>query len=117
MTSKEKAQDLRREAARAYDAERYGVARLHNDLAADWERQAYREEEAQHDFGWALTLIKEGRRVRRQRWKEEGRYVYLLEGTENGVLPGVAMHSQEGEQPGWTAGPDDLLAEDWQEAG
>ena len=69
-----------------------------------------------NDIGWAVTQMREGRRVARPGWNGKGMYLYLareLPGYE--FEPCIVMHTAQGkEQPGWLASQPDLLATDWE---
>ena len=66
------------------------------------------------DFGQALALLKQGRRMARRGWNGKDMHVYLDEQTGAGRLPCIVMRTAQGmEQPGWLASQADMLAEDW----
>lgn len=80
------------------------------------------------DFGTALRLLKEGKRVAREGWNGKGMYLFLGKVSEyvpathylhNGCLPDttrscIFMHDAQGMLvPGWLASHTDMLAEDW----
>lgn len=95
----------------------------------------------QHDFGWALRMLKNGHRVARKGWNGKGMWVVLMtgmslppyntQGTERKVndrtakwigedtpletLPYIAMWTADKKWlPGWLASQTDMLAEDWE---
>jgi len=87
------------------------------------------------NFGKALEALKEGKKIAREGWNEEGMYLFLLPGatvpiehihTEplrtiaeaNGgtveCLPTIRMLCADGKVlTGWIASQADLLSEDW----
>lgn len=93
------------------------------------------------DFGWALSALKDGRKVRRSGWNGKGMWVVLMpalslppfSSQEPGAKvndrtarhigkdtplesqPYIAMWTAQGQwQPGWLASQADILAEDWE---
>lgn len=81
------------------------------------------------DFGFALALLKAGKRVARRGWNGKGMYLFLvrpiayapagdhrLDSLESTCEPSVAMKTAPGPiVVGWLASQTDMLAEDWQE--
>lgn len=82
------------------------------------------------DFGWALNMMRCGKRVYRSGWNgKKDQWICLVEGhTAHGLMgdgwrqefaevesqPYIAMWTAEGKwQPGWLASQADMLAEDW----
>ena len=66
------------------------------------------------DFGEALKLLKDGKRVARRGWNGKGQYVYLRRAT-NYDEPVLVIHTaQDKTQPGWLASQSDMLATDWE---
>ena len=95
--------------------------------------------EQQHDIGWAIAQIKEGKAVQRAGWNGKGMFLFLLPAAEN--LPTKIIHDPGLREvverelggdtfsaygsirmftadrkilTGWLASQTDLLAEDWQ---
>ena len=79
-------------------------------------------------FGAALTLLKDGARVRRAGWNGKGMYLVLVPGgtsnhpnVEGGAtvtaLPAIGMWTATREfLTGWLASQTDMLADDWEVA-
>ena len=85
------------------------------------------------DFGFALRMLKEGKRVARDGWNGKGMWLALMPGfvipagmvnerTRKFVPPDVDLNcggyivmwtAQQVWQPGWLASQADMLAEDW----
>ena len=97
-----------------------------------------KEQQAEFDFGLAISFLKEGERVARKGWNGKGMFLYLVEGTTvpNENLRGAAkealadtpandgntvkinshidMKAADGSIViGWLASQTDMLAEDW----
>ena len=93
-----------------------------------------------HDFGWAIRALKEGKKVSRDGWNGKGMWLVLMpalylppfnsQGTEVKVNDRTAKHIGENTpldcqpyivmwtaakqwQPGWLASQADMLATDW----
>lgn len=88
------------------------------------------------DFGWAVIMLKAGRRVRRAGWNGKGMYLWLLpaasvkaewcrephlkakaeaNGGEIECLGSIRMMTADGKVlTGWLASQTDILAEDWE---
>lgn len=72
------------------------------------------------DFGGALALLRQGRRVRRIGWNGKGMWIALIgfNGEQfNGydIEPCLAMKTAGDKlQPGWIASQPDMLATDWE---
>jgi hypothetical protein len=83
------------------------------------------------DFSWALFELKNGSRLTRTEWKGEGKFIYLVpgsnfkvnrapllgiypEGTEVNYLPHIDMKTADGSFVPWVATQAALLAEDWE---
>lgn len=71
------------------------------------------------DFGWALRMLKNGKKVRREEWNGKGMYITLIP-AGNARHQGFDMQDCIGMktvnnlmQPGWLASQPDMLAEDW----
>lgn len=68
-------------------------------------------------FGFALAMLKKGRKVARRGWNGRGMYLFLR-GPINGDEPYIVMFTAaEKLQPGWLASQADMLADDWYEVG
>lgn len=81
------------------------------------------------DFGKAIQLMKEGKRVQRKGWNGKNQYIELetnisYKNTNNEVInaeheaignKAIAFVGTSGVQLGWLASQADMLAEDWQE--
>ena len=79
------------------------------------------------DFGKAIQLLKEGKRVQRQGWNGKGQYIELATGisyknTKDEIInvnhdaignKAIAFVGISGVQLGWLASQADMLAEDW----
>jgi len=83
------------------------------------------------DFGWALRMIKEGKRVARKGWNGKGMFLFLVqgskfkvnrpplvgiyeEGTEINYHAHIDMKTVDGQIVPWLASQTDMLAEDWE---
>lgn len=58
------------------------------------------------DFGKAIQLLKEGKRLQREGWKGKKQYIELATN---------AFVGTSGVQIGWLASQSDMLANDWKE--
>lgn len=77
------------------------------------------------DFGWALSLLKDGRRMARSGWNGKGMWIYLcvpdgdytleVTGKTYGRLPYIYMKTADDKLVPWLASQTDVLAEDWEE--
>ena len=73
-------------------------------------------------FGWALEMLKQGRRVRRRGWNGTGMWVWHSVAANPAgapldppVKPYLVMHTATGEeQPGWLASQPCMLEDDWE---
>lgn len=85
------------------------------------------------DFGYAIQLLKEGKKVAREGWNGKGMWIVLMpelyldagvvngrtskhlgEGVDLDSQPYIAMFTAQGKwQPGWLCSQHDLLSEDW----
>ena len=79
------------------------------------------------DFGKAIQLLKEGKRVQRQSWNGKGQYIELTTcisytnankermNAEHEAIgnKAIAFVGTSGVQLGWLASQADMLAEDW----
>ena len=79
------------------------------------------------DFGKAIKLLKEGKRVQRQGWNGKGQYIEIAtnisyKNTNAEVInaeheaignKAIAFVGTSGVQLGWLASQADMLAEDW----
>ena len=78
-----------------------------------------------HGIGWAVKMMKVGRRVCRSAWNGRGMFIYLnksffnddldaTDGERRHCEPCIVMYTaQDKHQPGWLASQPDLLATDW----
>lgn len=80
------------------------------------------------DFGKAIQLLKEGKRLQRQGWNGKQQYIELVERISYINAKGeiindghkdignkvIAFVGTSGVQLGWLASQADMLAEDWQ---
>jgi hypothetical protein len=88
----------------------------------------------EHDFGWALRVLKAEGAVARSGWNGVGMFVYLVgpgryppsttagkiigQHQPDGLVPYrpyLAMKTVDGEVVPWVASQTDLLADDWEE--
>lgn len=81
------------------------------------------------DFGKAIQLLKEGKRVQRSGWNGKNQYIELASNISykntNGEIinsehdaignKAIAFVGTSGVQMGWLASQADMLAEDWKE--
>lgn len=79
------------------------------------------------DFGKAIQLLKEGKRVQRKGWNGKNQYIELATGisykkADNEIInaehesignKAIAFIGTSGVQLGWLASQADMLAEDW----
>ena len=82
------------------------------------------------DFGWALQMLKSGKKVAREGWNGKGMFLFLVqgstfkvnrppllgiypEGTEIQYCPHIDMKTADGKVVPWLASQTDVLAEDW----
>lgn len=82
------------------------------------------------NFGKAIELLKQGKKVRRKGWNGKGMYLFLIgvEGSNdywtyiNGkndnypLLPFIAMKTADDKVVPWLASQTDMLSEDWEVA-
>lgn len=85
------------------------------------------------DFGWALTQLREGQRVRRCGWNGKGMFIFLVPGSVFtvsrppllGIYPAgtevnyhahIDMKTANGQIVPWLASQTDVLAVDWEHA-
>jgi len=83
------------------------------------------------DFGWAIAMLKQGKKVRRAGWNGKGMWLVYIppfrveEPNERTKAHGITeafycggyivMWTAQGIwQPGWLASQPDILAEDWE---
>jgi len=86
------------------------------------------------DFGWALELLKRGRKMAREGWNGKGMYITYKPGYPDGIVaneatrkahnlpegatiiyrPYLEMKTADGSIVPWLASQTDILAEDWQ---
>ena len=100
-----------------------------NVEACLWEKVEYEEikEEKTMDFGEAIKLLKEGKRLQRVGWNGKGQYIELATNIsyinsigelvnadhESIGNKAIAFVGTSGVQLGWLASQADMLAEDW----
>jgi len=85
------------------------------------------------DFGWAIRMLKDGRRMAREGWNGKGMFIVLQRGYPEGIpinrntaeatglpegtvcrfLPYIMMRTVDGSFVPWLASQTDMLAEDW----
>jgi hypothetical protein len=67
------------------------------------------------NFGFALSLLKEGERMARSGWNGKGMWIALQAPDQHSKmsLPYIFMHTVQGQRVPWLASQTDLLAEDW----
>lgn len=74
------------------------------------------------DFGKAIQLVKEGKKVQREGWNGKNQYIELATSisytnTEGKIINAehnaIAFVGTSGVQLGWLASQADMLAEDW----
>lgn len=83
------------------------------------------------DFGYAVKMMKDGKRVSRIGWNGKGMFLFLVKGESvtraiedcygnpstkgtHKVLDAIYMHTAQGDLVPWLASQTDVLAEDWQ---
>ena len=84
----------------------------------------------EHDFGWALRMLKQGAKVSRSGWNGKKMFIFLVsgstfkvnrsplnqfyeEGTEVKYLPHIDMRTADSSIVPWLASQTDVLASDW----
>jgi len=82
------------------------------------------------NFGQALALLQQGKKVARAEWNGKGEFIFLVpgstfkvnrppllgiykEGTEINYQPHIDMKTSKGTVVPWTVSQSDVLAEDW----
>lgn len=65
------------------------------------------------NFGTALSLLKMGARVSRERWNGKGQYLELQQPEGKITQPFISIRTVQGDRIPWVASQADLLAEDW----
>lgn len=67
------------------------------------------------NFGQALIVLRNGRKVRRAGWNGEGQYLMLQTPDDHSKMrkPYIFISPVDGELVPWVASQTDLLAEDW----
>jgi hypothetical protein len=85
------------------------------------------------DFGWALGMLRAGRRLQRAGWNGKGMWIALQKGYPDGIpinantaeatglpagtvckfLPYLMMRTATGDFVPWLASQTDILAQDW----
>jgi hypothetical protein len=85
------------------------------------------------DFGWALGMLRDGRRLQRTGWNGKGMWIALQKGYPDGIpinantaeatglpagtvckfLPYLMMRTATGDFVPWLASQTDILADDW----
>lgn len=68
------------------------------------------------DFGWALRLLKAGKKVGRDGWGARGMWLHLQVPDEHSKMnfPYIYMRRVEGNLVPWFASQTDMLADDWE---
>lgn len=67
------------------------------------------------DFGWAIRIMKTGKKVTRDGWNGKGMYLGLQipdTGSMN-TLPYIYMITVTGDRVPWLASQTDMLSSDW----
>lgn len=76
-----------------------------------------KEQQAEFDFGLAISFLKEGERITRKNWNGEVKYIYLVnqkEDFEKEVTAKIAMKCIDNTVSiGYVASMEDILAENW----
>lgn len=70
------------------------------------------------DFGKAIALLKEGKKVQREGWNGKGMWIATQFPDENSKMNGgpyVYISNPAGKLFPWNASQQDLFAEDWME--
>lgn len=67
------------------------------------------------NFGQALELLKEGRRVAREGWNGKNQHLELQVPDEHSkmTLPYIFIDTVQGDKVPWLASQTDMLASDW----
>lgn len=69
----------------------------------------------QCDFGWAVQMMKMGRKMAREGWNGKGMWLALQRPDEHSkmTLPYIYMRTVQGDLVPWLASQTDMLADDW----
>ena len=74
------------------------------------------------NFSEALSILKEGKRIKRKGWNGQDQYLTLAtaeyyidcDGTKHFTnVPCIVFHGTKGIQVGWLASQEDMLSYDW----
>jgi len=67
------------------------------------------------DFGWAISMLRIGRKLARDGWNGKNMYIALMNPTQhsNMTLPYIYMRTVQGDLVPWLASQTDILSEDW----
>lgn len=68
------------------------------------------------DIGWAIEMMRDGRKVTRDGWNGKGQFLQLQVPDENSkmTLPYIYINTVDGNLVPWLASQTDILADDWQ---
>lgn len=69
------------------------------------------------DFGWAIRMLKQGKRVYRENWNGKDLYIELQlpDANSANTLPYIYLTYPQGDRVPWAASQTDALATDWAE--
>jgi len=73
--------------------------------------------EVNHDFGWAIKALKEGKSVLRSGWNGKNMYLYYVPShtkDEKYYDAYIMMYTAIGTNIPWLASQSDALSEDWE---
>lgn len=67
------------------------------------------------DFGWALSLLREGKKVSRSGWNGSNMWLQLQRPDADSKMtrPYIYIFTADAQLVPWVASQSDLLAEDW----
>ena len=70
----------------------------------------------EQDFGWALAMLREGKKLYRTGWNATNQWIHLQVPDENSKmgLPYVYIRTVQDKLVPWLASQTDMLASDWQ---
>jgi hypothetical protein len=69
----------------------------------------------EHDFGWALKILKAGGKVCRAGWNGKGMWIGLNRPDAEMTLPYLYMKTVQGDFVPWLASQTDMIASDWEQ--
>lgn len=100
---------------------------LQDENETSLERQKQGSEMEERDFGWALKLLREGKKLQRAGWNGKGMWIALVPADNWGAsqvakdspfqniatLPWIGIKTADDKFVPWPASQTDVLATDW----